>query len=44
MPTNKIDHIPPTRKKKGFPPSKFVEKTLLAIGLNPSKTERTPRR
>tara|TARA_Y100001968_G_scaffold196743_1_gene180451 strand:+ start:73 stop:207 length:135 start_codon:yes stop_codon:yes gene_type:complete len=44
MITNKIDHIPPTRKKKGFPPSKFEEKTLLAIGINPSKTPRTPRR
>ena len=44
MTTNKIDHIPPTIKKKGFPPSKFVEKTLFAIGINPNKTPRTPRR
>ena len=44
MTINKIDHIPPTRKKKGFPPSKFVEKTLLAIGINPIITPRTPRR
>ncbi len=44
MPTNKIDHIPPTRKKKGFPPSKFVDKTLFAIGINPNKALRTQRR
>ena len=44
MTINKIDHVPPTRKKKGFPPSKFVEKTLLAIGINPSNTPRIPRK
>ena len=44
MTTNKIDHIPLIRKKKGFPPSKFEEKTLFAIGINPNKTPRTPRR
>ena len=44
MTINKIDHIPPTKKKKGFPPSKFVENTLLAIGINPSITPITPRR
>ena len=44
MTTNKIAQIPPTMKKKGFPPNKFVEKTPFAIGINPNKTPRIPRR
>tara|TARA_B100000965_G_scaffold320701_1_gene281813 strand:+ start:1526 stop:1660 length:135 start_codon:yes stop_codon:yes gene_type:complete len=44
MTTNKIDHINPRTKKKGFPSSRFVAKTFFAMGINPINTKRTPER